>query len=241
MSSSDSDARPELDPFAFASDTTFRFLLLILAVVGTSLFAFNFLYLSSHDSTGQLRASRLCLERSGSAAEARACSDALNHAAGAWTLRALGVLVVVAFALYLAMPRWKLWRRRLEPLTAEDAPEVVARLAELSGEAGLKTPPQFVWNPLNRAAGGLAFGRAGRRYVALGGGLVTTSYTDPDAFRAVVLHELGHLRNRDVDKTYFTMTLWYSFLARRVQKLDRHAAASSYSWMRPPNRSRRLT
>jgi pimeloyl-ACP methyl ester carboxylesterase len=28
---------------------------------------------------------------------------------------------------------------------------------------------------------------------------------------------------------------------RGVQKLDRHAAASSYSWMRPPSRSRRLT
>jgi transposase len=30
-------------------------------------------------------------------------------------------------------------------------------------------------------------------------------------------------------------------LARGVQKLDRHAAASSYSWMSPPSRSRRCT
>jgi Zn-dependent protease with chaperone function len=213
MSSGHSRARPELDPFAFPSDTTFRFLLLILSVVGTSLFAFNRLYFGIHDSTARLREARLCIERSESAAEARACSDALNHAAGAWTLRALAVLVVVALAVYLVMPRWKLWRRRLEPLTAGDAPEVVARLGELSREAGLETPPRFVWNPLSRSAGGLAFGRVGRRYVALGGGLVTTSYTDPEAFRAVVLHELGHLRNRDVDKTYFTMALWYSFLA----------------------------
>ena len=29
--------------------------------------------------------------------------------------------------------------------------------------------------------------------------------------------------------------------ARGVHKLDRHAAASSYSWMRPPSRSRRST
>jgi len=29
--------------------------------------------------------------------------------------------------------------------------------------------------------------------------------------------------------------------ARGVQKLDRHAAARSYSWMRPRSRSRRLT
>jgi hypothetical protein len=30
-------------------------------------------------------------------------------------------------------------------------------------------------------------------------------------------------------------------LPRGVQKLNGHAAASSYSWMRPPTRSRRLT
>jgi Zn-dependent protease with chaperone function len=220
VSSGDSHARPELDPFAFPSDTTFRFLLLILAVIGTSLFAFNHLYLSIHDSTAtQLRDARLCIARSSSPAEARACFYALNHAAGAWTLGGLAVLMVVALIVYLVMPRWKLWRRRLEPLTAGDAPEVVARLDELSMEAGLETRPRFVWNPLSRNAGGLAFGRVGRRYVALGGGLVTTSYTDPEAFRAVVLHEFGHLRNRDVDKTYFTMALWYSFLAVAVLPL----------------------
>jgi len=27
-----------------------------------------------------------------------------------------------------------------------------------------------------------------------------------------VLHELAHLRNRDVDTTYFTVVLWYAFL-----------------------------
>jgi hypothetical protein len=48
------------------------------------------------------------------------------------------------------------------------------------------------------------------------GGLITLWYTDPDAFRAVLLHELGHLRNRDVDRTYFTMALWYAFLSAAV-------------------------
>jgi hypothetical protein len=38
--------------------------------------------------------------------------------------------------------------------------------------------------------------------VALGGGLVTQFYSDRPRFRAVVLHELAHLRNADVDKIY---------------------------------------
>ena len=44
------------------------------------------------------------------------------------------------------------------------------------------------------------------------GGLVTRQLADPPAFRAVVRHELAHLRNRDVDLTYATVSLWYAFL-----------------------------
>ena len=42
--------------------------------------------------------------------------------------------------------------------------------------------------------------------------MVALAYTDPEAVRAIVLHELSHIRNRDVDQTYFTMALWYAFL-----------------------------
>ena len=41
---------------------------------------------------------------------------------------------------------------------------------------------------------------------------MTQYSTDRPAFRAVVLHELAHLRNLDVDKTYFTVALWWAFL-----------------------------
>ena len=156
----------------------------------------------------------------------------LRHALAASVLAAFCVLLVVSVAVYMAMPGWKLRRRRLQPLTVGDAPEVVARLDELSNEAGLRTPPRFVWNPLDRTASGLAFGRFGRRYVALGGGLVVRYYTDPEAFRAILLHELGHLRNRDVDKTYFTMALWYSFLGVAVLPLlvSLHDERLPYIW-----------
>src|SRR5439155_7766392 len=59
---------------------------------------------------------------------------------------------------------------------------------------------------------GLAFGRLGRYYVALTGGLVTQFYTDRPAFRARLLHELAHLKNADVDKTYFSVAILPAFL-----------------------------
>ena len=45
---------------------------------------------------------------------------------------------------------------------------------------------------------GLAFGLPGTTG-RLTGGLVVRQATDPPAFRAVVRHELAHIRNRDVD------------------------------------------
>jgi hypothetical protein len=71
-------------------------------------------------------------------------------------------------------------------------------------------------DPFDPACSGVAFGRAGQYYVALAGGLVTQFYTDPAAFRAVLRHELGHLRNGDVDKTYLAVATWRAFLLTAV-------------------------
>ena len=129
-----------------------------------------------------------------------------------WLLGGTLATLGLAFALYWTRPGWKLARGHLVPLRSADTADVCRCLTELCAQAGLKYPPIFVWNPLNPARTGLAFGRIGRYYVALSGGLVTTFYTDPDAFRAVVLHELAHLRNGDVDKTYWTISIWQSFV-----------------------------
>jgi hypothetical protein len=101
-------------------------------------------------------------------------------------------------------------------LTAADAPAVTAEIAVLAREAGLGEPPGLVWDPLDRSPTGLAFGHAGRYTIAVTGGLVVRQALEPEAFRAVVRHELAHIRNRDVDLTYFTISLWYAFLLGAV-------------------------
>ena len=85
-----------------------------------------------------------------------------------------------------------------------------------SSEAGLAEEPRWLWNPLDPSPTGLAFGRPGSHAVALMGGLVVRQVADPPAFRSVVRHELAHLRNRDVDLTYATVSLWYAFLLASV-------------------------
>ena len=36
--------------------------------------------------------------------------------------------------------------------------------------------------------------------------------TQPAVFDAIVLHELGHIRNRDIDQTYLAVAIWQAFV-----------------------------
>ncbi|MFC4532572.1 M48 family metallopeptidase [Sphaerisporangium dianthi] len=130
-----------------------------------------------------------------------------------WGVYGTGVLFGVAALIYWAYPLWFVRRRALTPILREDCPELADYLAELSRSAGLDRAPVFLLAPYAATSGGLAFGRVRRRYVQLDAGLVAGYTTDRARFRAVVLHELAHLRNRDVDTTYLTMAIWWSFVA----------------------------
>jgi hypothetical protein len=181
--------RPRLNPFAFPSDTDSRFALLVVSVLGASLLIYAALYNSLLANTALSQSSQFT-----------------------WVIGGVVLLLVMAGVIYWFFPVWKIWRDKLEPLDARDAPEIAAYLAELCREAGLTSPPLFVLNPLNRTSTGLAFGHLGRYYIVLNAGLVIKFYKDRPAFRAIVLHELAHLRNADVDKTYFSLAIGLAFL-----------------------------
>jgi Zn-dependent protease with chaperone function len=131
----------------------------------------------------------------------------------AWIAVGLVVLFGLAALLYVVHPQWIICRGRLAPLKAEDSPELAAYLAGLVDEAGLSRPPVFVLAPTVRTVSGVTFGRFRRYFVRLDAGLVVLFTTDRSQFRAVVLHELAHLANRDVNKTYLTIAIWRSFVA----------------------------
>jgi hypothetical protein len=86
-------------------------------------------------------------------------------------LLGIGMLVVVAGALYWIQPWWYRRRMHLTPLTSQEAPAVVKRLEQLHQRAGTD-PVLWPLQPLNFQPSAFAFGRFGRRCVAVSGGAV---------------------------------------------------------------------
>ena len=215
------ERRPRLNPFAFPSDTAFRFGLLVAAVLGANLYVWQWIggkTRTEEELAGVVACGRLAPfdarsteEFTAASAAFSACVADLYRYRAWWMLGGTAALLVVAAAIMIAAPLWITRRRKLRPLTAADAPAVVAEVADLAREQELD-PPRIFWNPLDASAGGLAFGHPGRYSVAIGGGLVVQQAVDPPAFRAVLRHELAHIRNRDVGITYFTLAVWYAFL-----------------------------
>lgn len=109
---------------------------------------------------------------------------------------------------YFAWPYWRIVREGL--VKAEALTGVGTRLRELRDVAGVRV--RFVVDLESPRVTGLAFGHAGRRYIALNRGLIALADRDPAEFRGVVLHELAHVKNRDLDVAYFTVLLWRIFV-----------------------------
>jgi Zn-dependent protease with chaperone function len=70
--------------------------------------------------------------------------------------------------------------------------------------------PKFVWDDISKKRErptGMAFGFGGQKFVCLRQGLHEAFIKEREKFHAVFLHELGHLENRDVNKTIFSIAL----------------------------------
>lgn len=199
-----------LNPFAFPSDTDFRFVLLIVSVLGASLFIYEAFYFLVPVNLEHYYVDLKCYQ----ATKAFECFTSDARAVVEWIGLGMALLLGVAGAIYWAFPAWKIWRGGLKPLSIENAPPaMVTYLSDLCREAGLSRYPIFLLNPYSSASSGVTFGRLRRYYVSINSGLVMQFQTDRPAFQAIVLHELGHIRNADVDKTYLTISIGWAFAA----------------------------
>jgi hypothetical protein len=128
------------------------------------------------------------------------------------TAGGVALLAVTAALLVWAQPRWQRRRWSLQPVSAAAMPDLHASLAGLVRLAGLEDEPAFLIDYHDLRPRGQAFGRPGRPSVRLSIGLAALFRHDALTFRGVVLHELAHVRNRDIGLTYLTVALWRAFI-----------------------------
>ncbi|MEV0534209.1 M56 family metallopeptidase [Kitasatospora sp. NPDC050463] len=144
---------------------------------------------------------------------ARACLEKTEPVPGWYGLAGTAVVLLAAGGLYLLIPRWKRSRPGVEPLhTRDPRGEVRAEIVALAGRAGVRSLPNLVVDRSALDPGAVVYGRAGWRTLCLNSGLLHTRRVDTARFEAVVLHELAHIRHRDVDIAYAVTALWRVFL-----------------------------
>ncbi|MFF8429531.1 M48 family metallopeptidase [Streptomyces sp. NPDC016566] len=169
------------------------------------------------------------------------------------------LLCGMASACYLSHPWWvtrdrcerfpalpSLRSRELRRFPSEDEPgerEIAEYLDQLCRTVGVQPTPVWLLDVWAGSPNGLAFGVPRRRRVIIDTGLVKLFHTDRDVFRAVILHELAHLRSRDVDKTYLAFGIGWAFLIVAVLPfgaLSLHSAMSGGSPVVPQGAVRYL-
>ncbi|MFE4537494.1 M48 family metalloprotease [Streptomyces scopuliridis] len=122
-------------------------------------------------------------------------------------------LLAAAAVVYAWLPRWRDRKNRTVPVgTVSGDTSLQDELAQLRELSGTAPGVRFRVDPTRTTAGAVVYGSAGRYTVCLHAGLVARRGTDPDGFRTVVLHELAHIRNRDVDFAYGSTALWRVFV-----------------------------
>jgi heat shock protein HtpX len=116
-------------------------------------------------------------------------------AGGAFLYVFVALAVLVNLGGYWFSDRLALAASRAHPLSESEAPALHATVAELSQRAGIPTPRLYLIP--SEQPNAFATGRNPRHgAVAVTQGLLAR--VPPEQVRAVVAHELGHIRNRDV-------------------------------------------
>lgn len=192
--------RRRLNVFAFGSETNALFGMLIITSLMLTLFlgmAFG-LFFGITDSISGIDISTRGLEIT-------------NTYLPIICLSTTAVFAVFGMAVifYLRHPSEIQRRRKISPLVEKDH-DIQEHVNELAVQEGIEPPRIQMPTQGLRGTDAQAFGIGRSQMIALDGGFRILRKTKPDVFNALIHHELAHLANADVGRSYFSAALWIS-------------------------------
>ncbi len=217
---------PRLNPFALPVETDARFGLLItavpLAVLSLAMGVLPLFYAGEPrtNTYKDLVATSLgwlgCDINEPTSCDAETWASA-EATAVVWLLSSVVICPGGLIALAFALAGWRynghvgrvVRKSRARQAVANRDVALLGAVEKLAGESGLAHPPTLYVGPAG-AMDGQAFGSKRAPRLRLGPGLRLLRVKAPDRFRAIVLHELGHIANGDVERAYWAEALWRS-------------------------------
>ncbi|MFJ3447308.1 M48 family metalloprotease [Pseudomonas sichuanensis] len=119
----------------------------------------------------------------------------------------------MAYLIYLLHPKMITRREKLTELCSNTHPQIYRTLEKLAQITGCQTP-RVLRSENFRRQSAKVFGIGKNKILKLDGGLILLRARDPDKFEAIILHELAHIKYRDIFKGYYARCLfWVAFIA----------------------------
>jgi Zn-dependent protease with chaperone function len=126
-------------------------------------------------------------------------------------LISLGGLFLLTTFYYRKFPDNLKRKLQLVPLQVEKQAVLQRAILDLAARAGVAPLPPVLLGPA-KAQDGQAFGSANQPLLRLGKNIQVLRVKKRGRFDAVVLHEFGHIVNRDISRAYFSNAVWNAFL-----------------------------
>ena len=214
--------RRALRPDALPTDTAVRFCLLVVTVSTASLYLFQAMWFAFRGKAfldtvtaclpvGSDRSGELFGVMSAEIQRQSDCRSDVTREQVAFAIAGVAFVLAIAWVTYRIRPMWLDRRSHLRRLDAEDGASLNAEVRELANAAGVE-PPEVRVDVANPGVQAFAYGAGHDLRIGVTGGLVVQQVIDPDVFRAVIRHELGHVSNRDVPWTYYSVSVWWAFV-----------------------------
>ena len=179
-----------LNPFVYISETDVQFYLLILiGIIMPSLWAFfwGFIIFSGE------------------------CAEITLFLRLLIVVPVIFIIPLLIYWNYKRFPNKIIKESKLKEFDKKKFPDHFEYIEKLQGEySSSEKKPTLMYQPFDTSQSAFTFGIKNYVHISISGGLIKKFRENIDGFKSIFLHEMGHVANKDVEKTYLADSTWKS-------------------------------